>query len=69
MSNLLEWEINWIDNHPELYKTEQHRSHVIECIKKRYFINAVKRLVKQFEEKPVTANKFILFEFIENANT
>ena len=67
MSKLLEWEINWIKNNPELYETKKHQEHVIACIKKRYFISRVKKLVKQVEVNPITANKFALFEFVESA--
>lgn len=67
MCKLLDWEVSWVTNHPELYETKQHQEHVISCIKKRYFINAVKNLVKQFEKNPITSNKFALFELVESA--
>ena len=68
MHKLLEWEISWVNKHPELYESKQHLDHVITCIKKRYFVIEVKNLVKQLEENPVTANKFALLEFVKNTN-
>lgn len=58
----LEWEINWINNHIDLYDSPQHAQAVINNITKLYWIKESIRLVKAFEANPITLNKFALFD-------
>lgn len=41
MNKQLEWEIKWINNHPELYEGEYHQKAVINNITNRYRKNEV----------------------------
>lgn len=59
----LEWEINWINNHLDLYDSPQH---VINNITKRYWIKEAKRLVKKFEDNRVTKNYHEMFDFFKD---
>ncbi len=62
MNNQLQWEIDWINSHPEGYDGPMHQKAVIGNITKRYNANETKRLIKQFKDTKTTAAYLELFE-------
>jgi len=60
MSELLRWEIEWVERNSDRYSSEIHARSVIENIKKRYFISEAKRLAEKFNKNRTTGNRLDL---------
>ena len=63
MSILLQAEIDWVNDHPELYEGEWHQRAIIGNISKMYYIREVKKLISKYEETRTSKAMFDLFEF------
>jgi len=50
MNELLQWEIDWINAHPERYEGTMHRKAVIGNITKMYQLREVKKFIKHFND-------------------
>jgi len=53
MNDLLQWEIDWINAHPELYEGPWHRKAVIGNITKMYQLREVKKFIDHFAKKEI----------------
>jgi len=51
MNDLLQWEIDWINAHPEHYEGPMHMKAVIGNVTKMYHIREVRKFIKHFTKK------------------
>lgn len=56
----LEWELNWVVEHPERYEGPLHQRAVCENIKKRYRHSTIMAAASKWAERPTTGHVFEL---------
>ena len=57
MSELLKWELEWIDKNTHRYEGPLHAASVKRNIEKRYFEREARSLIRVFNEKRTTGSR------------